>query len=42
MNKIIRNPFEVVKQQMQVGWNATFLSTTREIYQLSGIKGNYN
>lgn len=34
-----RNPFEVVKQQMQVGWNTTFLSTARDIANLGGVKG---
>lgn len=26
---------------MQVGWNATFLSTTKEIHNISGFKGFY-
>jgi solute carrier family 25 S-adenosylmethionine transporter 26 len=36
---LVRNPFEVVKQQMQVGWNPTFKSTAREIYNLNGFRG---
>lgn len=36
---LFRNPFEVIKQQMQVGWNPTFRSTGREIYNLNGIRG---
>ena len=36
---LVRNPFEVVKQQMQVGWNPTFKSTSKEIYNLNGMKG---
>lgn len=36
---LVRNPFEVVKQQMQVGWNPTFKSTSQEIYKLNGMKG---
>ena len=36
---LFRNPFEVIKQQMQVGWNPTFKLTFREIYNLNGING---
>ena len=35
----LRNPFEVVKQQMQVGWNTSFISTAKEIKRISGPKG---
>lgn len=36
---LVRNPFELIKQQMQVGWNPTLRSTCREIYNLNGFAG---
>lgn len=38
---MVRNPFELIKQQMQVGWNPTLRSTFREIYKLNGFAGFY-
>ena len=35
-----RNPFEVVKQQMQVGLDPTIRQTCRSIYQAKGLLGN--
>lgn len=35
-----RNPFEVIKQQMQVGLDRTILDTCRSIVEKKGIKGN--
>ena len=34
-----RNPFEVVKSQVQVGWNNTIPKTISHIYQNEGIGG---
>lgn len=35
-----RNPFEVIKQQMQVGLDPTVTQTGRNIYQAKGFIGN--
>ena len=39
MGGFVRNPFEVIKQQMQVGWNNSFKETCKEIFKISGFKG---
>lgn len=39
MGGLVRNPFEVIKQQMQVGWNNSFKETCKEIFKISGFKG---
>lgn len=37
---LVRNPFEVVKQQMQLGLDKRATDTFRSIYRLKGIKGS--
>lgn len=37
----VRNPFEVVKQQMQVGMHRTTADAVREIARVDGIRGFY-
>lgn len=37
----IRNPFEVVKQQMQLGLHKTTLDAVRTIAAVDGVKGFY-
>lgn len=37
---IIRNPFEVAKQQMQVGLDKSVRSALKSIYKARGYKGN--
>lgn len=39
MCNTFRNPFEVVKQQMQVGLDSTVRQTCRNIYQAKGVAG---
>lgn len=34
---LLRNPFEVVKQQMQIGLDAKITQVTRNIYHLHGV-----
>lgn len=36
---ILRNPFEVIKQQMQLGLDGKVRDTVRHIYQLRGFAG---
>ncbi|EGR28303.1 mitochondrial carrier protein, putative [Ichthyophthirius multifiliis] len=38
---IFRSPFEVVKQQQQVGWDKQILHTIKSVYNLKGIQGFY-
>ena len=37
----MKNPLEVVKQQMQAGRESTSLSAFRNIYKYKGMKGYY-
>ena len=36
----IRNPLEVIKQQLQVGLDTKFSEAVKHVYQLRGLKGN--
>lgn len=38
---LVRNPFEVMKQQMQIGLNATTADTFKHIFKTKGIRGLY-
>jgi hypothetical protein len=37
----IRNPFEVIKQQMQIGLGKTTKETAQYIFNAKGIRGNF-
>ena len=39
VSNTIRNPFEVVKQQMQIGLDTNLADTVSNIYRLRGIRG---
>ena len=36
-----RNPFEVIKQQMQIGLNNTILETSKQIVARNGLSGYF-
>jgi len=36
-----RNPFEVMKQQMQIGLNSTMKETFQHILKTSGVRGSF-
>lgn len=38
---LVRNPFEVMKQQMQIGLNSTMSETFKSIIKISGFRGLY-
>jgi len=38
---LVRNPFEVMKQQMQIGLNSTMKETFQHIIKTSGVRGFY-
>lgn len=41
MSNLFKNPFEVVKNQMQVGLDATIRDTVRGVFKAQGMRGFY-